>query len=66
MRAVAAEAADIVALGWSQQLQPGRARVIRRLLADSDIPILMLPTAANGTPTGVDQAGSDVWAPAPR
>lgn len=46
IRAVTAEAADIVALGWSQQLQAGRARVIRRLLADSDIPILMLPTSA--------------------
>lgn len=43
MHAVVAEAADLIVLGWSQQLQPGRARVIRRLLADSPVPFLMLP-----------------------
>jgi nucleotide-binding universal stress UspA family protein len=42
--AVAAETgADLVALGWSQQLGEGRAAVVRETLASSPIPILLVP-----------------------
>lgn len=44
----AAEAldADLLALAWAQILDPGRARVVRRLLAHSPVPLLLLPLAA--------------------
>jgi Universal stress protein family len=42
--AVAGEvAADLIVLAWSQELSPGRARVVSETLADSSIPVLLLP-----------------------
>jgi nucleotide-binding universal stress UspA family protein len=34
---------DLVALGWRQRLDPGRAAVVRRMLAESPVPILIAP-----------------------
>lgn len=36
--------ADLVAVGWSQDLAPGRASVVRALLRSSAVPVLLLPT----------------------
>lgn len=36
--------ADLIALGWSQDLSPGRAEVVRETLAHSTIPVLLVPT----------------------
>jgi nucleotide-binding universal stress UspA family protein len=35
--------ADLIALAWSQDLSPGRARVVSETLAHSNIPVLLLP-----------------------
>jgi len=34
---------DLVALGWSQNLARGRAAVVRRMLAESPVPVLLTP-----------------------
>jgi nucleotide-binding universal stress UspA family protein len=34
---------DLIALGWSQDLSPGRAGVVREALAHSAIPVLLVP-----------------------
>lgn len=34
---------DLVALGWSQDLARGRAAVVRRMLAESPVPVLLTP-----------------------
>jgi nucleotide-binding universal stress UspA family protein len=39
---------DLVALGWSQELAGGRAAVVRRMLAESPVPVLLAP--ANDDP----------------
>jgi len=36
--------ADLIALGWSQSLAPGRAQVVRETLAHSSVPVLLVPT----------------------
>ena len=35
--------ADLIVLAWSQDLAPGRARVVSETLAHSEIPVLLLP-----------------------
>ena len=40
--------ADLCALAWAQSLEPGRARVVKEMLARSPIPVLLLPL--NPTP----------------
>jgi nucleotide-binding universal stress UspA family protein len=41
---VAAESGcDLIALGWSQELSPGRALVVRETLARSHLPVLLVP-----------------------
>jgi nucleotide-binding universal stress UspA family protein len=45
--AVASETAtDIVALGWSQELQPGRAPIVRATLERCRCPVLLVPVTA--------------------
>ena len=39
----AAEHVDLVALGWSQDLTPGHAAVVRAALADCGVPVLLVP-----------------------
>jgi nucleotide-binding universal stress UspA family protein len=36
---------DLVALGWSQDLAGGRAAVVRRMLAESPVPVLLTPAS---------------------
>ncbi|MDQ2897491.1 MAG: universal stress protein, partial [Actinomycetota bacterium] len=36
--------ADLIALAWNQNLAPGRATVVRETLAQSPIPVILLPT----------------------
>lgn len=38
---------DLVALGWSQDLAPGRAAVVRRMLAESPVPVLLTPASSD-------------------
>ncbi len=38
-----AEAADMIVLGWSQDLSPGRAAVVRLLLGAASVPVLLVP-----------------------
>ena len=35
--------ADLLAIGWAQAFEPGRARVVKQLLAESPVPLLLLP-----------------------
>lgn len=44
--------ADLVVVAWKQDLSPGRADVISALLADGDIPIVMLPAGDRPEPRG--------------
>jgi Universal stress protein family len=37
---------DLVALGWRQNLGPGRAAIVSRLLAESRVPVLLTPVRA--------------------
>ena len=34
---------DVIALGWTQQLSPGRAPVVRAALARSHVPVMLVP-----------------------
>lgn len=38
------EAVDAIALAWAQQLDPGRASVVRRVLVEALVPVLLLPS----------------------
>ena len=42
---------DLVALGWSQDLARGRAAVVRRMLAESPVPVLLTPASRNSALT---------------
>ena len=37
--------ADLIVLSWNQDFDVGRARVVRETLAQSSIPIVLLPTS---------------------
>jgi hypothetical protein len=41
-----AEEVDLIALGWSQHLEPGRARTVRQTLRRSPVPVLLVPVAS--------------------
>ena len=45
LRAAAENKADLIALAWAQNLDEGRATVVREALERSDVPILLLPLA---------------------
>jgi nucleotide-binding universal stress UspA family protein len=54
---VAREArADMVALGWSQHLDQGRAAVVREVLAGSPLPVLLVPIDAR-----LEDDPAEVW-----
>lgn len=42
----AAEQVDLIALGWSQRLEPGHARTVRQTLQHSPVPVLLVPVAS--------------------
>ncbi len=47
-----AERADTIALGWSQQLDPGRARTVRRAVLDAVVPVMLVPAVSEGRDVG--------------
>ena len=61
----AAEHADLIVLGWSQHLDAGRARTVRRTVREAGMPVMLVPTAATGPrrsrvrPSGRATEGSD-------
>ncbi|RDI60478.1 universal stress protein [Nocardia pseudobrasiliensis] len=40
---VAAEHADMIILGWSQQLHPGRAQTVRQTVSHASVPVMLIP-----------------------
>jgi len=42
------EHADLIALGWSQRLEAGRARTVRRTVREADVPIMLVPLSPAG------------------
>ena len=42
----AAEDVDLVVLGWSQRLDEGRARTVRRTVRDANVPVMLVPLAS--------------------
>lgn len=40
---IPAENIDLIVLAWSQHLDPGRAEVVRAVIARSDVPVLLVP-----------------------
>lgn len=48
---------DLIALGWSQELSPGRAPVVRETLERSSLPVLLVPVRRQ-TREGEAMAGS--------
>ena len=42
--------ADLIALGWNQELALGRARVVRSVLERGEIPLLLIPAARQSDP----------------
>lgn len=56
----AAEDVDLIALGWSRNLEPGRARTVRAILERAAVPVLLIPVAASPAGSGaVDARGQD-------
>jgi len=43
----ATEAVDLITLGWSQRLDPGRARTVRRTVLEATVPVMLVPLAAS-------------------
>ncbi|MFO7777320.1 MAG: universal stress protein [Nitriliruptoraceae bacterium] len=43
LEVASSEAADLIVVGWSQDLSTGRAEVVRLLLADAERPVLLVP-----------------------
>ena len=41
-----AEQADMIALAWSQRLDPGRAAAVRRTVLDAEVPVMLVPMPA--------------------
>lgn len=48
----ATEHADLIALGWTQNLSPGRAQTVRTIVAQTSTPILLLPVLGAETADG--------------
>ena len=42
-KVAAAEQADMIALAWSQRLDPGRAAAVRRTVLDAEVPVMLVP-----------------------
>lgn len=55
---VARSDADLIILGWSRRLEPGRAETLRRIVSDATVPVIVVPMAS--TPVALFAArGSD-------
>jgi nucleotide-binding universal stress UspA family protein len=53
------EGVDLIALGWAQDLSPGRARIVRAALAQASVPVLLVPLASGP----LSEAGPDAESP---
>ena len=40
------EQADMIALAWSQRLEPGRAAAVRRTILEAQVPVMVVPMPA--------------------
>ena len=47
VKVAGAEQADMIALAWSQRLEPGRAAAVRRTVLDSEVPVMLIPVPAD-------------------
>ncbi|WP_020659157.1 universal stress protein [Amycolatopsis benzoatilytica] len=45
-RVAADEQVDLIALGWSQRLDEGRARTVRSTVRESTVPVMLVPLAS--------------------
>ena len=45
-KVAAAEQADMIALAWSQRLDPGRAAAVRQTILDAEVPVMLIPMPA--------------------
>ena len=46
-KVAAAEQADMIALAWSQRLEPGRAAAVRRTILEAEVPVMLVPMPAD-------------------
>ena len=46
-KVASAEQADLIALAWSQRLEPGRAAAVRRTILDGEVPVMLVPMPAD-------------------
>ena len=51
------ERADLVVLGWSQRLAAGRARTVRRAVADAAVPVMLIPLVTTSGPSALSSPG---------
>ena len=42
-----AEQADMIALAWSQRLDPGRAAAVRQTILEAEVPVMLIPMPAD-------------------
>lgn len=56
--------ADLIALGWSQRLDNGRARTVRRSVVDARVPVMLVPVTAQDDAD--DDADDDAAGPSGR
>jgi hypothetical protein len=47
VKVAGAEQADVIALAWSQRLEPGRAAAVRRTILDAEVPVMLVPMPAD-------------------
>ena len=43
VKVAGAEQADMIALAWSQRLEPGHAAAVRRTVLDAEVPVMLIP-----------------------
>jgi nucleotide-binding universal stress UspA family protein len=53
LEVAATEEADLIALGWGQDLSPGKAAVVREVLGQSTVPVMLLPLIARRKPGAI-------------
>jgi hypothetical protein len=59
-----AEHADVIALGWAQDLSPGKAAVVRDVLGKTTVPVMLLPLSAQpGAGTAIRPAHTGTAGP---
>ncbi|HTQ94884.1 MAG TPA: universal stress protein, partial [Streptosporangiaceae bacterium] len=52
------EQADMIALAWSQRLDPGRAAAVRQTVLDAEVPVMLIPMPADLPVRGQGRAGA--------